>query len=148
MKHALHTRTHYLTAIFHTNPGYLVLPLLPYAQNCIRLFFLALSVTFLRVWNISGTTEQICTKFTGKTCLVVCSDEFECQGHQGQRMAFFGPFSVLLAVYVCQKIFSLSSSSFTCSRREPSGISSTDFYSRSPFVSSNQRYQIGLASSI
>jgi len=35
-----------------------------------------------------GTTERICAKFTGKTCLVPRLDEFECQGegHQGQKM--------------------------------------------------------------
>jgi len=37
--------------------------------------------------------ERICAKFTGKTCLVPRSDEFECQvstskvkGHEGQKM--------------------------------------------------------------
>jgi len=29
--------------------------------------------------NISGTPEQICAKFTGKMCLVIRSEEFECQ---------------------------------------------------------------------
>jgi len=35
---------------------------------------------FVCVWNISGTAERICAKFTGKTCLVPRSDEFEGQG--------------------------------------------------------------------
>ena len=30
--------------------------------------------------NISGTAEQICSKFTEKTCLVPRSEEFECRG--------------------------------------------------------------------
>ena len=43
--------------------------------------FLAPSVCgfFVFVWNISGTAEQICTKFTQKTCLVCRLDEFEAQ---------------------------------------------------------------------
>jgi len=50
-----------------------------------KVLFSALSVTFLFVFfvcysNISRTAELICTKFTGKTCLVHCSDEFECRG--------------------------------------------------------------------
>jgi len=51
-----------------------------------RVMFLALSVCgfFVCVWNISGTAERICAKFTRKTCLVPRSDEFEGQGH-GQR---------------------------------------------------------------
>jgi len=32
--------------------------------------------------NISGTAERICAKFTGKTCLVHRSEEFECQGQK------------------------------------------------------------------
>jgi len=54
-----------------------------------------------------GTTEWICTKFTVKTCLVPCSDEFEGQGQKlkgqgssGTKTAFFGPFSGLRAVCV------------------------------------------------
>ena len=43
---------------------------------------------FLCVWNISGTAERICSKFTWKTCLVPRSDEFEGQGHQGQKRHF------------------------------------------------------------
>jgi len=36
--------------------------------------------------NISETAERICAKFTG-TCLVRRSEEFECQGHHGQKRA-------------------------------------------------------------
>ena len=31
------------------------------------------------VWNISGTAEWICAKFTRKTCLLPCWDKYECQ---------------------------------------------------------------------
>jgi len=34
--------------------------------------------------NISGTAERISAKFTGKTCLVPCSEEFECQGQRSK----------------------------------------------------------------
>jgi len=34
--------------------------------------------THIRQW-IAGTAEWICAKFTRKTCLVLRSDEFECQ---------------------------------------------------------------------
>jgi len=48
-----------------------------------KVLFLALSVTFLFFFvcesNISETVDQICSKFTQKTCLVPCSEEFECQ---------------------------------------------------------------------
>ena len=47
---------------------------------------------FVYIWNISGTAEQICAKFTRKTCLVRRSDEFEGQGQRsrppGQKPAF------------------------------------------------------------
>jgi len=33
----------------------------------------------IRQW-MAGTAERICAKFTRKTCLVLRSDEFECQG--------------------------------------------------------------------
>ena len=56
---------------------------------------------FLFVYEMSrGTTERICAKFRRKTCLVPHSDEFEGQGHQGQKTVFFGPFGGLRAVYV------------------------------------------------
>jgi len=66
--------------------------MLPHANKVL----LALSVTFLFVFlfvchsNISGTVERICDKFTGKTCLVPRSDDFEKvkvkgRGHQGQK---------------------------------------------------------------
>jgi len=35
---------------------------------------------FVCVWNISGTAERICTKFTRKMCLVLRSNEFEGRG--------------------------------------------------------------------
>ena len=45
--------------------------------------------------NISGTAERICTKFTGNTCLVPRSDEFECQGQRsrspGTKNALYPP---------------------------------------------------------
>jgi len=67
-----------------------------------KVLFLALSVcAFLFVYEISrGTSERICSKFTRKTCLVSRSDEFEGQGHQGQKTAFFGPFGGLRTVCV------------------------------------------------
>ena len=49
---------------------------------------------FVCVWNISGTAERICAKFTRKTCLVHRSDEFKDQGQRsrspGTKTAFFG----------------------------------------------------------
>jgi len=52
----------------------------------------------------SGTAERLCAKFTGKTCLVRRSDEFECQDQRsrspGTKTAFLGPFGGLHAVYV------------------------------------------------
>ena len=36
--------------------------------------------------NISGTAEQICAKFTGKTCLIPSSDDFECQGQRSRSL--------------------------------------------------------------
>jgi len=45
-----------------------------------NVLFLALSVTFLFVYE--GTAQWICTKFTGRTCLVPYLDEFECQGQR------------------------------------------------------------------
>jgi len=53
---------------------------------------------FVCLWNILGTAERICAKFTGKTCLVPCSDEFECQGQRSKvkvtrdKNGFFRPF--------------------------------------------------------
>ena len=67
------------------------------ARSALRkVLFLAPSVcVFFCVWNISGTAERICAKFTRKTCLVRRSDEFEGQGHQGQNPPFLGPFGGL-----------------------------------------------------
>jgi len=68
-----------------------------------KVLFLALSVCgFLSVRNMSGTVEQICTKFTWKTCLVPGLDEFEGQGQssrsQRQNTPFFGPYGSLSVV--------------------------------------------------
>jgi len=51
-----------------------------------KVLFLTPSVCgfFSCVWNISGTAEQICAKFTRKTCLVRHSDEFEGQGQRSK----------------------------------------------------------------
>jgi len=35
---------------------------------------------FVCVWNVSGTAERVCAKFTCKTCLVPRSDKFEGHG--------------------------------------------------------------------
>ena len=49
----------------------------------------ATSLCFLFVYEISwGAAEWICAKFTRKTCLIPCSDEFEGQGHQEQKGHF------------------------------------------------------------
>jgi len=70
-----------------------------------RVLFLVLSVTFLVcIWNISGSAEWICAKFTWKMCLVPNSVEFECQG-QGHHVStdkngIFGRFGGLRAFYV------------------------------------------------
>jgi len=60
----------------------LLLLLLLHAVNCVRFCFWHCLWLFVCVWNISGTNEWICDKFTRKTCLVPCSDEFECQGQR------------------------------------------------------------------
>ena len=39
--------------------------------------------TRIRQW-MTGTAERICAKFTQKTCLVLRSDEFECQGQRSK----------------------------------------------------------------
>ena len=57
-----------------------LLAYLPHAVNWIRFCFCAVCDFFVCVWNIPGTAEQICAKFTGKTCLVPHLDEFEGQG--------------------------------------------------------------------
>ena len=65
-------------------------PLLPHAS---KVLFLVLSVaSFLYCFGcrekfVSGTAGRICANFTGKTCLVPRSDEFECQG---QRLRSLG----------------------------------------------------------
>jgi len=61
---------------------------------------------FVCVWNISGTAEWICAKFTWKSCLVPHSDEFAGQGqsHQGQKTAFLGPFSGLYTACLVKRL--------------------------------------------
>jgi len=57
--------------------------LLLHTVNCGRFYFWrrqSVVFFFLCVWNVSGTAERICAKFTRKTCLVRRSDEFEDQG--------------------------------------------------------------------
>jgi len=39
---------------------------------------------FICASNISATAERICAKFTGRTCLVPRSDEFDCQGQMSR----------------------------------------------------------------
>jgi len=39
--------------------------------------------TRIRQW-MTGTAERICVEFTRKTCLVLRSDEFECQGQKSK----------------------------------------------------------------
>ena len=48
---------------------------------------------FVCVWNVSGTAEQICAKFTRKTCFVPHSDEFEGQRSRspGTKTGIFRP---------------------------------------------------------
>ena len=58
-------------------------------MNCIRFCFSAIcDFLFVCESNISGTAEQICTKFTRKTCLVPRLDEFEfeCQGQTSRSL--------------------------------------------------------------
>jgi len=70
-------------------------------------FFPCLFV-FVCVSSILGTAERICAKFTRKTCLVLRSDEFECQGQRsrssGTKKRRFGyregDFGGLREVYV------------------------------------------------
>ena len=63
-----------------------------------NVLFLALYVTFFIHFlvcacasNIPGTAEWIFTKFIVGTCLVPRLDEFEGQGHQGQKKRFSTP---------------------------------------------------------
>jgi len=50
-----------------------------------KVLFLAPSVWFF-VWNISGTAERICAKFTRKVCFVPRLEEFEGQGQRSKVM--------------------------------------------------------------
>jgi len=58
---------------------------LSHAVNCVRFCFGAVCGFFACESNISRTAKRICAKFTGKTCLVPRSEEFECQG-QGSKV--------------------------------------------------------------
>ena len=70
-----------IAVIFATSDEYL----LPLAVNCVRFcFWRHVCDFFVRVWNISGTAERICAKFTRKTCFVPRSDEFEGQGQRSR----------------------------------------------------------------
>jgi len=72
---------------------YIILILLPHSVNCRRFcFWCRQSVVFCLWWNILGTTERICTKFTWKTCLLfgpllgrVWRSRTKVKGHQGQK---------------------------------------------------------------
>jgi len=102
-----------------------------HAVNCGRFcFWLRQSVVFVYVRNISGTAERIYAKITLKTCMVSRSEEFEGQGHQGQRMAFFS-----LLVACVQFVF--GKTSVGCSERRPQSLL---FYS--PFLQENVHYPI------
>ena len=68
-----------------------------------KVLFLAPSVLVfcLCMKYLWETIEWICAKFTRKTCLVPCSDEFEGQRSRSsgtKKWHFFGPFSSLSAV--------------------------------------------------
>ena len=58
---------------------------LPHTVNCVRFCFwrcLWLSCLFMKYFG--GTAEQIYARFTGKTCLVPRSDQFECRGQRSR----------------------------------------------------------------
>jgi len=65
---------------------------------------------YVCVWNISRTAEWIFAKFTWKMCLVPRLDEFEGQGHQGQKTVFLA-LSVACVRFMSRKT-SLPSSFF------------------------------------
>jgi len=77
-----------------------------HAVNCRRFCFWRRQSVVFCVWNISGTIERICTKFTQKICLIPCSDEFEGQMSRspGTKTAVFGG---LCVACVWWNIFSL-----------------------------------------
>jgi len=65
--------------------AYIIIIIITARSKLRKVLFLVLSVTsFVCVWNIPGTTEEICAKFTGKTRLVLRSDKFECQGQSSK----------------------------------------------------------------
>jgi len=61
-----------------------------YYRTQVRLCFIAVCEFFIHSFfcvcesNISGTAERICTKFTGKTCLMI-PVEVKGQDNQGQK---------------------------------------------------------------
>ena len=57
--------------------------------------------TRMRQW-MAGTIDRICIKFTRKTCLVLRSDEFECQG---QRSRSPGTKNALCTHYVTPAVW-------------------------------------------
>jgi len=72
---------------------------------------------FVCVWNISGTAERICAKFTWKTSLVPRSDEFKGQGQMsrslGTKQRHFPALSAACVRFMFGKA-SLASSSYYC----------------------------------
>jgi len=55
---------------------------------------------FVCVWNISGTAQRICAKFTRKTCLAPRMDEFEDQGQRSKLLGTKTAFLAISAVWV------------------------------------------------
>jgi len=61
---------------------------------------------FVCVWNVSGTAEQFVPNSHGRRVFSLLRrvrrsrSKVKCQGHQGQKTAFFGPFDGLRVVYV------------------------------------------------
>jgi len=88
---SLHVPVTYSSTVEMTHFRICAQQFLSHAAKCGRFcFWRRQYVVFVCVWNILGTAERICAKFTRKTCLVPCSDEFEGQRSrsQGQKMAF------------------------------------------------------------
>ena len=86
---------------------YLLCTWLPHAVNCV-FFFGGGDVCdfFLCAWNIPGTAERICAKFTGRRVwsMARTSLKVKVKGQRswspGTKTAFFGRFDGLRAVYV------------------------------------------------
>jgi len=79
------------------------------SEACVRFMFgknifsLWLASSYVCLWHISGTAEQICAKSTRKTCLVSCSEKFEGHSQRSKvkvtrdkktKTALFGPFAI------------------------------------------------------